>query len=213
MFGIDLSIPAVERTWLKLKYADVKNVELVEGAAERMPFENDFFDLIVSNNGLNNVQDLTKVLAECSRISKISAQMVFTFNTDETFKIFYDVFREVLRERGLKECELKIDAHIHSKRRPVPQFENLLSVSGFKIRSIENDEFSYRFTDGTSMLNHFFIKLAFMESWKEIIPGDMQEDVFRRIEEKLNHMAEKETGIDMRVPFVTLDCENVKKPG
>ncbi|MBN1399040.1 MAG: methyltransferase domain-containing protein [Bacteroidetes bacterium] len=212
VFGIDPSIPAAKRTRLKLKYADVKNVELVEGAAEAMPFGDNYFDLIVSNNGLNNVQDLAKVLAECSRISRISAQMVFTFNTDATFKIFYDVFREVLRERGFKECELKIDAHIHSKRRPVPQVENLLSANGFKIRSIDKDEFSYHFTDGTSMLNHFFIKLAFMECWKEIVPGDIQADVFRSIEDRLNSMAEKEMGFEMRVPFVTIDCENAKKP-
>ena len=31
---------------------------------EDMPFENDFFDLIASNTGLNNVQDLKKSLSE-----------------------------------------------------------------------------------------------------------------------------------------------------
>ena len=80
-----------------MRYTDVQNVELIEGAAEHMPFENNFFDLLVSNNGLNNVQDLPKTLSECSRVSRPGAQFVFTFNTNKTFTEFYDVFREVLR--------------------------------------------------------------------------------------------------------------------
>ena len=70
VFGIDPWKAAIERTKFKLKYIGVQNVELVEGVAEQMPFENNFFDLIVSNNGLNNVQDLPKTLNECSRVSR-----------------------------------------------------------------------------------------------------------------------------------------------
>jgi len=35
-----------------------------------MPLEDDFFSLIVSNNGLNNVEDLEATLAECYRVMK-----------------------------------------------------------------------------------------------------------------------------------------------
>jgi arsenite methyltransferase len=210
IYGVDPSKAALERTRLKLKYADIRNAELIEGIAEEMPFKNDFFDLIVSNNGLNNVQNLTKVLAECSRVSKISAQFVFTFNTDTTFKIFYDTFREVLRDRGLQDCEEKIDAHIYSKRRPLSEFKDLLNANAFLIRTIDEDEFTYHFSDGTSMLNHFFIRLAFMGAWKEIVPLHLQDEIFLRIEEKINRIAEKDLGFDMRVPFVTIDCDNNK---
>jgi arsenite methyltransferase len=211
VYGIDPSKAAIERTQLKLKYADVQNVELIEGVAEAMPFENDFFDLIISNNGLNNVQDLTKVLAECNRISKMSAQLVFTFNTDTTFMKFYDVFREVLRERGLRECEEKISAHIYSKRKPLSEFKYLLSAKGFLIRAIDEDEFTFHFSDGTSMFNHFFIRLAFIEAWKDIIPAVLQDEIFEQIEDRINRLAERNQGFAMRVPFVTMDCEKIKK--
>ena len=211
IYGIDPSKAAIERTRFKLRYAEIQNAELVEGVAEAMPFKDDYFDLIVSNNGLNNVQNLTKVLAECNRVSKISAQFVFTFNTDTTFKDFYDVFRDVLRERGLRDCEEKIDAHIYSKRRPISEFKELLNANDFLIRSIDEDEFTYHFSDGTSMLNHFFIKLAFMGAWKEIVPLHLQDEIFGRIEEKMNRMAEKNPGFEMRVPFITMDCDNEKK--
>jgi len=211
VYGIDPSKAAIERTRLKLKSADVQNAELIEGIAEAMPFKDDFFDLIVSNNGLNNIQDLNKVLAECNRVSKISAQFVFTFNTDTTFVKFYNVFREVLKERGLLECEGRINAHIYSKRRPISEFKDLLSAKGFLIRAIDEDEFAYHFSDGTSMFNHFFIKLAFMEAWKEIVPLNFQDEVFSRIEDKINRITERDPGFDMRVPFITIDCDNIKK--
>ncbi len=211
IYGIDPGKAGMERTRLKLKYTDVQNIELIEGAAETMPFENNFFDLIVSNNGLNNVQDLTKVLAECNRVSKMTAQFVFTFNTNRTFIELYDAFREVLREHGLRECEEKIDAHIYSKRKPLSEFKNVLGEAGFLVRAIYKDEFTYRFSDGTSMFNHFFMKVAFMEAWKGIVPSSLQDEIFQRIEDKLNRRAKRNQGFAMRVPFVTMDCEKAKQ--
>jgi ubiquinone/menaquinone biosynthesis C-methylase UbiE len=211
VYGIDPWKAAMERTQLKLKYADVQNVELIEGVAEAMPFENNFFDLIVSNNGLNNVQDLTKVLAECNRVSKMTAQLVFTFNTNRTFIELYDVFRVVLKEHELWECEEKIDVHIYSKRKPLSEFKEVLGATGFLIRAIHEDEFTYRFSDGTSLFNHLFMKVAFMEAWKEIVPSSLQVEIFQQIEEKMNRRAERNQGFAMRVPFVTMDCEKTKQ--
>jgi arsenite methyltransferase len=211
VYGIDPSEAAIERTQLKLKCAEVQNVELVNGIAEAMPFENNYFDLVVSNNGLNNVQDLTKVLEECNRVSKMAARLVFTFNTDRTFIEFYEVFREVLKEHGLRECEEKIDAHIYLKRKPLSEFKDVLGVTGFMVREIYNDEFTYRFSDGTSMLNHFFIKLSFLNAWKEIVPINLQNEIFTQIEDKLNYRAERNQGFTMSIPFITMDCEKVKQ--
>jgi arsenite methyltransferase len=141
----------------------------------------------------------------------MAAQLVFTFNTNRTFIELYDVFREVLREHGLRECEEKIDAHIYSKRKPLSEFKEMLAAAGFLVRAIDEDEFTYRFSDGTSMFNHFFMKLAFMEAWKEIVPSNLQDEIFRQIEDKLNRGAERNQGFAMSVPFVTMDCEKTKQ--
>jgi arsenite methyltransferase len=209
VFGIDPWKAAIVRTNFKLRYAGIQNVELVEGAAEQMPFENDSFDLIVSNNGLNNVQDLSKTLGECSRVSSPGAQFVFTFNTDQTFAEFYDVFREVLGENGLKDLQAKVDDHIYKKRRPVSEYKNMLERSKFYINAIYKDQFDFKFSDGTAMLNHLSMKI-FMTSWKELVPEQYLEDVFRKIEYKLNLLAEKRRGLSMNVPFITIDCERMK---
>ena len=209
VFGIDPRKAAIERTTFKLKYMGIQNVEIVEGVAEQMPFENNFFDLIVSNNGLNNVQDLPKTLSECSRVSRPHAQFVFTFNTNRTFAEFYDVFREVLRESGLNELQKKVDDHIYEKRRPFSEYENLLERSNFHINNLYEDEFDFKFSDGTAMLNHFSMKI-FMASWKELVPDQFRENVFQKIEHKLNLLAEQRQGFNMNVPFITIDCQNAK---
>jgi SAM-dependent methyltransferase len=187
----------------------VQNVEIIEGVAEQMPFENNFFDLIVSNNGLNNVQDLTAVLKECNRVARAGAQFVFTFNTDQTFIEFYNVFREVLRKNGVKEYETKIDEHIYDKRKPLSEYKNLLKESGFRINAVYEDEFCYKFSDGTSMLNHFSTKF-FVNVWKELVPEDMQSKIFQEIENKIDLLSETSQGLSMGVPFITIDCEKVK---
>ena len=209
IFGIDPWKAAMERTKFKMRYTDVQNVELIEGAAEHMPFENNFFDLLVSNNGLNNVQDLPKTLSECSRVSRPGAQFVFTFKTNKTFTEFYDVFREVLREAGLKECVEKVDDHIYEKRRPVAEYKKMLGQSHFHINGLYEDEFDFKFSDATAMLNHFSMKI-FMASWKELVPIEFRENVFKSIEQKLNMVAERRHGLSMNVPFVTIDSQNAK---
>jgi len=207
VFGIDPSRAAIERLRQKIGKYKMANVEAIEGFAEKMPFERNYFDLIVSNNGINNVNDIEQTFSECRRVSKSGAQFAFTFNTDRTFSEFYDVYHGVLSECGLKECQKKLSEHIYSKRRPVSEFKEQLKKHGFRKISVHNNAFRYRFVDATSMFNHFFIKLAFMPSWKAIIPRDRQQEVFHKIEMKLNSTAKKSGCLTMQVPFVTIDCE------
>ena len=210
VYGIDPWKAGIERAKQKIKMFGLSNIELVEGIAEQMPFQNNFFDLIVSNNGINNVQDIEKTFNECNRVTKVGAKFVFTFNTDQTFIEFYNVYREVLRENGLEKYNEKISEHIYSKRPPVSEIENKLKKYGFRINSISDDKFHYRFADGTAMLNHAVIKYAFMDSWKKIILENYHVKIFKQIEDRLNTQAEKEGEFSMQVPFVTVDCEKMK---
>ena len=49
------------------------------------PFESDSFDVIVSNNGINNVDDDRKAMTEIARVAKSDAQLVITVNLPVTF--------------------------------------------------------------------------------------------------------------------------------
>ena len=67
IIGIDPWDGAIERVKLKIKIHDLDNVKVIKGVAEDLPFDDSYFDLIVSNNGINNVQDVRASLSECSK--------------------------------------------------------------------------------------------------------------------------------------------------
>ncbi len=204
--GIDPWRRGHERVQQKLRLTRVNNIELVVGCAEAMPFPDHSFDLIFSNNGINNVQNIPASLQECHRVAKNGAQFVFNFNLDRTFFEFYTIFRETLKDLGYQHVEQNIDAHIYSKRKPVAEIRSAVEQAGFKIIEIYDDVFSYRFADGTSMLNYFPFTLSFMPAWRDIVPQEQLEVVFQHIENKMNQAAAEKNSFSMQVPFATFDC-------
>jgi len=132
---------------------------------------------------------------------------VLSVNLDNTMIEFYSVMEQVLTDLGMKREIINIKKHIYSKRRPLPELTALLNQYGFKVCSIYEDQFDYRFTDGTTLLDHFFIRLAFLPSWKSIVPKARQDEVFRRIEAKLNEQADLTGQCKLTIPFVIINCE------
>ncbi len=209
VYGIDPWEAAVERTKTKMKIYDITNVDIITGAAEKIPLPDNSVDLIFSNNGLNNVNDLKTVLKECNRILKIGAQLVFTFNTDKTMIEFYSVLENVLRGKNMIDEINLMQKHIHKKRKPVEEFQLLLKESGFLVNEIVYDEFPISFTDGTTMFNHFLIKLAFIDSWKEFVPRKKHKEIFSEVEKRLNEVALSNGFFKLTVPFVLMDCKKL----
>ncbi len=209
--GLDPWERALERIKLKMRVLDINNVEVVKGVAENMPFENDYFDLIVSNNGINNVEDMRLSLSECSRVSKPDAQFVLTFNLPETMTEFYDVFEETLQENHLLDEITRMKAQIYSKRKPLSEIESLLQASHFKIRDIRRKSFIINFVDGTTMFNHYLIKYWFLDGWKKVVKIEDLERIFGLLEKRMNNIAEVEGRFRLTIPYVTINCANNKR--
>lgn len=206
VYGIDPWKAAIDRINLKIKTYDIKNVEVIEGGAEILPFENNFFDLIVSNNGINNVEDIKLSLAECCRVSKPNAQLTITMNLEDSMIEFYDVFESTLIKNGLKDEVKKMKEQIYSKRKPLTEIKTLLSNSGFEIKSVNEDNFILRFLDGPTMFNHYLIKYWFLDGWKNILQPNHLGNIFEQLEQKLNETAKEKGEIRLTIPYVTIDC-------
>ncbi|MGB4849258.1 MAG: class I SAM-dependent methyltransferase, partial [Saprospiraceae bacterium] len=206
VYGIDPWTAAIERTKRKIAYYGIKNITLVEGVAESIPLEDECIDLIVSNNGLNNVQDLEKVLSECSRISKPGCQFVMTMNLDKTMFEFYDQLELVLMEKNMEKEIQSMRRHIYEKRRPLEEMISMLQHFGFMVKTVDHDMFKYQFADSTSMFNHYFIRMAFMNSWVQLLPLDKVDEIFEIVEIRLNEIALRSGGIKLSVPFVVISA-------
>lgn len=206
VYGIDPWQGAVDRAEKKLDFYRISNVEIIRGMAESIPLNDDSVDLIVSNNGLNNVTDLERVLAECSRIIKKSGQFIQTMNLESTMVEFYSIMEKVLVDLKLVSCIDSMKKQISKKRQPLDQYIEIVKSNGFEMINIINDQFQYKFVDGTSMLNHHFIRLAFIDGWKNIVPPHRQKEIFDLIESELNKKAEIDGGLTLTVPFVVIDA-------
>ena len=206
VYGIDPWKEAIVRANKKIEYYGITNIKIIEGVAESIPLEKNSVDLIVSNNGINNVSDMDKVFSECSRIIKSGGQFVQTMNLDKTMFEFYEQLESVLSVLRMdKEIEL-MRQHIYEKRRPLDEIISMLQKHGFMIKDMEQDQFNYRFTDGTAMLNHYFIRLAFMNSWIKILPKDKTEQIFDMIESRLNEQSRILGGMKLSIPFVMINA-------
>ena len=206
IFGIDPWRSAVERTRLKIGVYDVANAEVVEGVAEEMPFDDAFFDLIVSNNGINNVNDLEASLGECSRVAKPGAQFVVSINLEETMIEFYEIYEKTLRAMGLEDEVIGMREQIRSKRLPLDEFVKLLEGAGFKISEIRHRESSMRFLDGSALLGHFLIRLGFLGGWRSILEDQDREPVFDALEKALNRVAAERGELRLTIPWAVVDC-------
>ena len=120
---------------------------------------------------------------------------------------FYSVLENVLRGKNMLDEIQLMQKHIYKKRKPVEEFNLLLKESGFSVNEIVYDEFSITFADGTTMFNHFLIKLAFIGSWKEFIPEERHKEIFTKVEKRLNEVAHSYGLFKLTVPFVLMDCE------
>lgn len=205
VYGLDPWEAALKRAKNKIKICGIQNCELFCGVAENIPLPDKSVDLIFSNNGLNNVNDIETVIMECKRICKRGAQFVFSYNTDKTMVEFYSVLEEILIQKNMTvELEL-MKKHIYQKRKPVDEYIGLLKKHGYGVVDITEHKFDYRFVDGTTMLNHFLIKLAFVESWKTIIPEPLSAEIFSGIEKRLNAYSNSDGFLTLTIPFVVIN--------
>ena len=206
VYGIDPWKEAIERTKEKIECYGVTHIKIIEGVAESIPLADNFIDLIVSNNGINNVADIDKVLSECVRILKPAGQFVFTMNLEQSMFEFYEQMESVFKEMNLQNEIKQMHEHIAHKRPSVDKVKILLQKKGFIINDLEYDQFNYRFTDGTTMLNHYFIRLAFMDSWISLLPKGKVEEIFDKIEFRLNEYSKQHGGFKLSIPFVLINA-------
>jgi ubiquinone/menaquinone biosynthesis C-methylase UbiE len=203
VYGIDILEDAFVKVEEKINNYDIKNIKLIKGSVEAIPLENNSVHLITSNNCINNVQDTNKALNECSRILNKNGQLILTMNLEKSMFEFYDIIEKTLLELKLKTVVKLMYKHIEQKRPPIDRIITPMKQN-FLVKDIVYDQFYYKFTNGTAMLNHNFIKVAFLESWKKIFPKDKIKEIFEIIEDKLNILSERLSGLKLSIPFVLI---------
>lgn len=204
--GIDLWKEAVERARAKLQVYRLPNVHILEADAAHLPFQEHEFDLIVSNLGVNNFDDPEAVLAECFRVAKPHASLVLTTNPTGHMRELYALFREVLldlQQPTYLERLQKDEEHRGTKE----SLGRMLQAAGFHIVKIQEGAFQLRYVDGSALFHHVLTQVGFLEGWRQVVAPEDEEQVFARLESRLNQVAQERGELCLTVPMLYLEGE------
>ncbi len=209
IYGIDPWQPSHTRTQQKIDFYGLKNVILIKGEAEKIPLKDKSIDLIVSNNGVNNTDDIQKAFFECRRITKPGAQFIISVNLDKTMYEFYGIYKEVLEDFYLFDEIKKMSMHIYEKRKPVSEIKRLYHDNDFNIIKIIRKKFKMIFNDGTTFLNHSLIKIGFLPSWEKILLKKDRRKVFNEVERRLNTKSRKKGYLEVTIPYMVFNAKRI----
>ncbi|HSP95121.1 MAG TPA: methyltransferase domain-containing protein [Thermoanaerobaculia bacterium] len=203
--GIDPWSAALARARFKARVRRVENVAIVGGDAGALPFPDARFDLIVSNLGVNNFEKPEAALGEIRRVARPGSKLALTTNLKGHMKEFYDVFEETLAEVGDGKALGALKAHVNH-RATVEKLTALLEGCGFRLARVREAQAAMRFADGSALLRHYFVKLGFLDGWKSVVEAERREDVFARLEGKLNQASRLRDGLELTIPLAYVEA-------
>jgi arsenite methyltransferase len=169
-----------------------------------MPFGDATFDLIVSNLGLNNFEDRTGSIWECRRVAKSGAVVALTTNLQGHMSEFYAIFDEVLIDAGDNEARIRLRQHIEH-RGTVDGVRDLLAAGSFTVTRVVEKAGRLRFANGTALLDHHFIKLAFLDAWKKVVPG-REAETFLDLRRRLDEVAGQQGELSLSIPMAYVEA-------
>ena len=204
-YGIDPWVNANMRARQKIANYGISNVDIIDGSADDLPFEDGRFDVITSNLGVNNFEDPARVLKECKRVLKPGGKIAITTNLNGHWSQFYRVFEDTLRE--MNKDTLVTALHKEQEHRgTLESISTLFTDSGFTVHRHYEEQFEMSFVDGSVFLNHYFVKLGWLGGWLALVPQEEHQTVFRRLEKNLNTLAQNNNGLTLAVPMAYIEA-------
>lgn len=206
IFGIDPWKNANIRARQKLKNYGYTHVEIIESSAEKLPFEDNTIDLMVSNLGIHNFENPGLVFKECLRVLKPQGKLAISTNLSGHWNLFYQIFYETLQQIGKVDL-IPVLKKEEEHRGTLESVSKLFTENGFKISQWHEDGFDMNFVNGSAFLNHHFVKLGWLSSWMALFPKEDLQTLFTALEQNLNQYAATHNGLTMHVPMAFIEGE------
>ncbi len=207
-YGLDPWVHANQRAQQKIINYQLTNVKLISASAEKIPLADSSIDLIVSNLGINNFEHPDLVFTECHRVLKSKGRIVLTTNISGHWKEFYDLFEQILIEKNLHSIIPELHQHIEH-RGNLDSISSMFTNNGFSITRHFEESIEMHFLNGSAFLNHYFIKLGWLDSWRQLIPEPERITFFTALELLLNEYSKLNNGLKLTVPMLYI--EGIKK--
>ena len=205
-YGIDPWHAAIQRARTKIKTIGLTNIELLEEDASKLPFQNESFDLVTSNLGINNFENPLAILKECNRVMKTGVAYCTTTNLNRTLQEFYDVFEKTMTDVGLaSQYESKYAVHVNH-RGTINSMRELIEQGGFKVTRQIESSYQMRFLNGTAFLNYSVVIVGFIHPWRNMFAEGDKQKFFERLENNLNEVSKLEGELKLTIPMAYFEC-------
>jgi ubiquinone/menaquinone biosynthesis C-methylase UbiE len=201
--GIDIWDDALQRARRKLGLHGLSNVDIIKADAASMPFPTAYFDLVVSNIGINNFPDPAIAIRECRRVTKPGGRIVLTTNVQGHFRALYAVLDAILGASGLQAARNALHRE-EAHRLSAAAVADLLVDSGFAVSRTFEQDFRMSFADGSTMLRHALVKW-FLDGWRQAVGAGDERAVFGALEQRLNDAAARDGRVEMTVPMLYIE--------
>ncbi len=206
--GIDSWEAMVERARWKAAARELTNVRFSCADAVDIPHDDKSIDLVVCALGINNFEDPHAVLADMVRVMHPEGRLVLTTNPVGHMREFYDMFEEVIVRRGCQRVASTLRNHV-AHRGSLESITALLHDVGLQVTTRHSSSFRLRYLDGTAFLHNLFIHLAFRLAWRELLPPDQADAIFRDLEQRLNEYAHKHGELSLTIPMLYLEARRL----
>ena len=211
VIAIDPWEAAMNRLARKVKHLRLPNVRMLMQDLVTMDLPDASVDLVVSNLGINNFDDPDGALRSCFRVLKPGGRLVLTTNLVGHMAEFYDAYRDVLMELRFTAQLPALERHIN-RRATIDSVTAQLKQADFRFVIATTRSFRERFVDGSSLLNHYFIRLGFVPGWKSVAPEGALEQTFAALEHRLNAIAAESGELSLTVPAACIQARKVPSP-
>ena len=165
--GADPWETAMRRARAKRDTWPVANAALVRADGARLPFRDGAFALVTSNLGVNNFADPDAAFAECRRVLATGGTLALATNLVGHFAELYAAFDRVLGRAGDTAARERLQAHV-AHRATVSGLAATLARHGFTGVAAHERAVPWRFASGEAVLAHHFMRLGFVDAWREV---------------------------------------------
>jgi len=199
VIAVDPWEAAMARLRRKVAQRRLSNVRLLQQDASTLDLPARSVDVIVSNLGVNNFADPAAVMRVCARVARPGATFVLTTNLVGHMAEFYEVYQRVLVETGQGDRLAALERHVQH-RATLDGVRRLLEGAGFATVEVAEFDVSLRFADGSALLRHHFIRMAFLPGWAQVVPADRVPATFAALERALNAEAARRGELRLTIP-------------
>lgn len=190
---------AMQRLRRKVAQRGLGHVRLLEQDAADIELPDGSVDVIVSNLGVNNFADPARVVQRCAQLARPGAPLLLTTNLVGHMDEFYEVYRSVLRQTGQADRVQRLDAHV-AHRATIDSLTTLLEPNGFVVETVERGSFRLRYATGSALLRHHFVRLGFLQAWREIATPGREAETFAALAVALDAEASRRGELALTIP-------------